>query len=70
MAYNDQFGYHEVIHTTHVMLSMWEDHILGHGVVDVDEPELKDLGEKISSLMSEFYQEVSNKSDEKFNKWG
>lgn len=68
MAYNDQFGYHEVIHTAHVILSMWEEHILGHGVVDIDEPELKELGEKISSLMSEFYQEISNKSDEKFNK--
>jgi hypothetical protein len=34
--YNDKFGYHEVIHTTHVIFCMWDDHILGHGVVDLN----------------------------------
>jgi len=68
--YNDKFGYHEVIHTTHVIFCMWDDHILGHGVVDLDEPELKAKAEKISELMAEFYQEISNKSDEIFNERG
>lgn len=68
MAYNDEFGYHEVIHTTHVMICMWDAQILGHGVVDIDEPDLKAKAEKISELMADFYQLVSNKSDEKFNK--
>lgn len=68
MAYNDEFGYHEVIHTTHVILSMWETHILGHGVVALDEQELQEFAEQISSLMGEFYQKVSNISDNKFNK--
>jgi hypothetical protein len=68
MAYNDEFGYHEVIHTAHIMITSWEDHIMGHGVVDIDEPKLKELGEKIETLMNEFYQEVCNASDDKFNK--
>lgn len=68
MAYNDEFGYHEVIHTTHVILTMWETHILGHGVIALDEKELGDLGEQISDLIGEFYQKVSNISDDKFNK--
>ena len=67
MAYNDQFGYHEVIHTSHVMVCIWEDHILGHGVVEED-TELTELADRISSMMADFYQLVSNKSDEKFNK--
>jgi hypothetical protein len=70
MAYNDEFGYHEVIHTAHIMAVDWETHILGHGVVNQDEPELQELAEKIGSLIGDFYQMVCNKSDEKFNKWG
>lgn len=69
MSYNDEFGYHEVIHTIHVILSMWDDHILSHGVVEED-TELTELADRISSMMGDFYQLVSNKSDEKYNKRG
>lgn len=67
MAYNDEFGYHELIHTAHIFCSAWDVHILGHGVVDLDEPELKELANRISDLMGDFYQLVSLKSDEKFH---
>lgn len=68
MAYNDKFGYHEVIHTAHIFASMWYEHVLMHGLVDLEEPELKELGEEISKKIWDFYQLVSNKSDDKFNK--
>lgn len=67
MTYNDEFGYHEVIHTAHVFACTWDNHILGHGVVDVDEPELKKLANKICELMNDFYNLASLKSDEKFH---
>lgn len=63
MSYNE-FGYHEVLHTAHIMTCNWEDHIIGHGAVDED-PVLHEEAERIGKKIAEFYQLVARRIDEK-----
>jgi hypothetical protein len=65
MASNDKFGYHELLHTAHIMACMWEDHILGHGAI-ADDAKLLDEALRISLDLGSFYQKVAAVSDEKF----
>lgn len=62
MAPTDKFGYHEVLHTAHIMSCMWDKHILEHLAVDSN-PELKAAAEFISDKIGEFYQMVGRQSD-------
>jgi len=65
MAHDDKFGYHEVLHTAHVLMDTWERHIAGHGLME-SEPELKAQAEFIGSMMADFYQLVCSASDSMF----
>lgn len=67
MAATDKFGYHEVLHTAHIMSSMWDKHILEHLAVDSN-PELKAAAELISDKIGDFYQLVGAQSDLIFGK--
>ena len=65
MGFKDEFGYHEVLDRTHVLVCILGEHISTHPVV-ADDDELTELVEKIQELMMELYQSVAKKSDEKF----
>lgn len=65
MAFDDKFGYHEVLHTAHIMTCNWGDHIEGHGVVDKD-PALKAEAERIGAEIAGFYQTVARAIDARF----
>lgn len=67
MAVDDEFGYHEVLHTAHIMTCMWSDHIIDHGAVCLDS-ELREEADRIGSEIANFYQKVAIISDRKFDK--
>ena len=65
MIGHNEFGYHEVIDRTHLILCMLDDHVASHDVV-VGDVELQQQIELISGLLADFYQLVSRKSIERF----
>lgn len=66
MPPNDKFGYHELLHTAHIMASSWEDHIVNHAATD-DDPELKEEAHRIMDLLGDFYQLVARVIDKHFH---
>jgi hypothetical protein len=60
MAHNDEFGYHELLHTAHIVACMWEDHIEGHGIMNDDEV-LRFEAERIGKEVASFYQFVGRR---------
>ena len=67
MAFDDEFGYHEALDRTHVLVSMLDDHILTHPVISGD-PEMSAQAEKAEKELGELYQLISKKSDQKFHR--
>lgn len=65
MPVDDKFGYHELLHTAHIMTCMWSDHIEGHGALETD-PELKAEADRIGQEVASFYGKVAVASDRKF----
>jgi len=73
MASNDEFGYHELLHTASIMVDMWSDHIQDHAILDCpkescEQPELMEEAEKIGNAIAGFYQLVALASDKKFKR--
>lgn len=52
--------YHEALHTTHVLLCTFDEHVLNSYAVDRN-PDLKELAEEISTSMAKLYQAIGNK---------
>lgn len=69
MAFNDKFGYHEVLHTAHIMACNWQDHVVNHGLMET-EPDLAAEASRILAEMGNFYQLVAQASDRKFTEEG
>lgn len=65
MAYDDKFGYHELLHTAHIMTCNWDDFIIGHGLMDTD-AELSREAERLGREIANFYQKVGCSIDIKF----
>jgi len=65
MSVDDKFGYHELLHTAHIMACMWEEHISGHGLL-ANDPDLRKEAERIGTIVGSFYQTVAIASDRKF----
>ena len=63
----DKFSYHEVLDRTHVLVSVLDDHILTHPVIEND-PELKKKAEEAEASLGELYQLIGQKIDTKFPK--
>lgn len=57
----DQFHQHEVLHTAHIISSMFEDYIVTHRYTQSD-PEILEAAEKISDALGDFYQLVGQKN--------
>lgn len=57
MAADYRYGYHELLHTAHIMACMWEEHILNHPVLK-NNPELKAEALRIETEILGFYQQV------------
>ncbi len=65
----DQFHYHEALDRTHLLLDTWLNMVESHWIM----PENEDLRIKaieISSLMSDLYQSIAERSDEVFGNAG
>lgn len=56
---NTEFDYHEVLDRAHILLSIWENHINEHQIVQCND-ELKKKSEEIINLIGDFYQLVAN----------
>lgn len=67
MAFDDEFGYHEVLHTAHIMTCMRSEHIQDHGAVATN-PALKAEAERIGKEIASFYKAVLDATDERFGK--
>lgn len=66
MAAHDAFARHEVLHTSHLMVLMFEEFIASHPVVEAD-PRLKESAQAILDQLGDFYQlcgEISDAADE------
>lgn len=57
----DEFAKHEVLHTAHIIESMWCDFVLEHEAVAAD-PDLKAEAVRIAEAIAAFYQAVGGKS--------
>lgn len=66
MPPTDEFGYHEVVHTAHIMNCNWEEFINSHPVVQ-ENPELLAQSEMIGDMLMNFYQKVAIRSFIKFH---
>lgn len=66
MASDDEFGYHEALDRTHVLVSMLDDHILYHPVVEGD-AEMKAQAEKAEKALGDLYQLIGRKIEAKFH---
>ena len=66
MAYNDEFGYHEVIDRTHLLIESIDIFLIQHPLVQVNENYLA-LAEDAQRLLCELYQKVSSDSFDKFD---
>jgi len=67
--YNDEFipnegHYHEAMDRSSMMLEIWEDQVKDLGVTKYD-PRLKGAAERVSIVMSHFYQTASEVHSEK-----
>lgn len=65
MAQDDDYGYHEIVHLSSVIATLWEDEILEHCAVQSN-TELKAEASVIFNKISKFYQLASKVSHEKF----
>lgn len=66
MAADDEFGYHEALDRTHVLVSMLDDHVLSHPIIEGD-ADLKTQAEKAEKALGDLYQLIGRKSDAKFH---
>lgn len=57
----NEFSRHEVLHTAHIIESMWCDFVLEHEAVAAD-PELQEEAVRIAEAIAAFYQSVGGKS--------
>ena len=55
MPQTDAFGKHEVVHTASILMSLFDDYLLGHGAVEADE-EVKAAAQKAFDGLYDFYQ--------------
>lgn len=62
MAADDPFARHEVLHTSHIMVLMFEEFIASHPVVEAD-PMLNARAQDILSQLADFYQLCGQVSD-------
>lgn len=53
----DAFHQHEALHTSHVLMSTWAEHIVDHSYIQTH-PELLLLAEKAHGAMMEVYQAI------------
>lgn len=60
----DPYSYHEVIDRTHVVISIIEDHIRSHPIVERNSKFLA-LAEGAQDMLAELYQKVSIEDDNK-----
>ena len=51
------FGIHEALHTAHVVLCMFEDHVREHPAVS-ERPDIAELAEVASNALAEVYQAI------------
>ena len=61
----DVFHYHEALDRVHVSLNNWLDNVESHWVMPENE-DLREKAKEISDLMSDLYQAIALRSDEKF----
>jgi hypothetical protein len=57
----DQFHQHEVLHSAHIISSMFEDFVLGHPYTQ-SEPTIRAAADKIGTALADFYQLVGQKN--------
>ena len=55
MPQTDEFGKHEVLHTSSIVMQMFDDYLLSHGAVEAD-PEIKEAAQRAFDSLFEFYQ--------------
>lgn len=55
MIANDPFGIHEALHTAHVLLDTFHDHVREHPAVS-ERPEIAELADKAVEAMMDVYQ--------------
>ena len=55
----DAFHWHEILHTTHVLLTTFEAHVEEHRATQSD-PELKKLASNVSDAMAALYQAIGS----------
>ena len=60
MASTDEFGKHEVIHTSSIIMEMFEEYICDHDAVK-DNAEVDEEADKVFSALFDFYQLVGAK---------
>jgi hypothetical protein len=57
----DQFHQHEVLHSAHIVSSMFEDFVLAHPYTQSD-PAIRAAADKIGTALADFYQLVGQKN--------
>lgn len=63
----DAFHFHEVVHLSSFLASVWDDNIAEHPAVKSN-PEFMEKANQITKLMGEFYQNISLYSFDNFPK--
>lgn len=59
---NSPFGIHEALHTAHVMLDSFHEHVREHPAVNL-RPEIAELADKAIAAMMDVYQALGEVSD-------
>jgi hypothetical protein len=59
---NDPFGIHEALHTSHVLMDSYGDHVCDHPAV-TERPDIADLADKAMHAMMEVYQAIGRLDD-------
>jgi len=57
----DQFHQHEVLHTVHIVSSMFEDYVLAHPYTQSD-LDIREAADKISAALGDLYQLIGQKN--------
>lgn len=57
----DQFHQHEVLHSAHIVSSMFENFVLAHPYTQSD-PAIRAAADRIGTALAEFYQLVGQKN--------
>ena len=57
----DKFHQHEVLHTAHIVTSLFEEYVVEHSYTQSD-PEMLAAAEKISAALADFYELVGQKN--------